>query len=48
VYDRDFKGPAYLQLATSVYWRVDLRDQCVYGSERDGDAERPDYNEFRW
>lgn len=48
VYDRDFKGPAYLRLATSVYWRVDLRDQCVYVSQRDGDTERPEYTELRW
>lgn len=34
VYDRDFKGPAYVRAGVSTYWRVDLRDRCVYVSTR--------------
>jgi Uma2 family endonuclease len=30
VYDRDFKGPAYLALGVREYWRVDLRERCLY------------------
>ncbi len=48
VYDRDFKGPAYLRLAVPVYWRVDLRDQCVYVSERGVDVERPVHDQLSW
>jgi Uma2 family endonuclease len=32
IYDRDFKGPAYLQAGVRTYWRVDLRDRCLYVS----------------
>ena len=32
VYDRDFKGPAYLRAGVRAYWRIDLRDRCVYVS----------------
>jgi Uma2 family endonuclease len=30
IYDRDFKGPAYLAMGVREFWRVDLRDRCVY------------------
>ncbi len=39
IYDRDFKGPAYLRAGVPTYWRVDLRDRCVYTSTPSEPAE---------
>ncbi|HEV8599484.1 MAG TPA: Uma2 family endonuclease [Gemmatimonadales bacterium] len=40
LYDRDYKGPAYLALGVREMWRVDLRERCVFVS-------RPGVSEVR-
>ncbi len=48
VYDRDFKRDAYLTLGVREVWLVDLHDQCVLVSSREGPRERSHRHELRW
>ena len=48
IYDRDFKGPAYTALGVPEYWRVDLRDRCVYVSIPSGPEERAEAEQLVW
>ncbi len=48
IYDRDTKGPAYLALGVQEFWRVDLRDRCVYVSRPRGPAEEPHPDQVTW
>ncbi len=48
LYDRDFKRPAYLRAGVRTYWRVDLRDRCVYVSTPDAPAERRCAETVQW
>lgn len=48
VYDRDHKGPAYIALGVREYWRVDIRDQCIYVSRPKGLAEEPHPDSLTW
>ncbi len=48
VYDRDFKGPAYPALGVLEYWRVDLRESCLFVSRRDGPSEEPHRDRVTW
>ncbi len=48
VCDRDYKGPAYLALGVPEYWRLDLRESCLYVSRRDGSSEEPHRERVTW
>lgn len=48
VYDRDFKGPAYMRAGVPTYWRVDMLDRCVYVTTPDGNTEVRHDTELRW
>jgi Uma2 family endonuclease len=48
IYDRDFKGPAYIAMGVLEYWRVDLRDCCLYVSRPGGPSEEPHREEVAW
>ena len=47
IYDRDFKRDAYLRLGVPEYWRVDLRDRCLYRS-RGNEVETPFRERMNW
>lgn len=48
IYDRDHKGPAYLGVGVQEFWRVDLRDQCIYVSRPEGSPEQPHRERLTW
>jgi Uma2 family endonuclease len=48
IYDRDYKGPAYLALGVREFWRVDLRDRCVYVSRSGGPTEQAHADAVAW
>ena len=48
VYDRDFKGPAYMRAGVKTYWRIDLRDRCLYVSVPGQPAEVRYSDQVRW
>ncbi len=48
VYDREYKRPAYLRAGVRTYWRVDLRDRCVYVSTPDAPAEQRCAETVQW
>lgn len=48
IYDRDFKGPAYMRAGVKTYWRIDLRDRCLYVSVPGQPAEVRHTDEVRW
>ena len=45
VYDRDYKGPAYLAAGIAEFWRVDLRDRCVYVATAAAPEERAEHHQ---
>jgi Uma2 family endonuclease len=47
VYDRDFKCDAYLRLGVPEFWRLDMRDRCLYRS-RAGEVETPFRDRMTW
>lgn len=48
VYDRDDKGPAYMRAGVLTYWRIDLRDRCLYVSTPGHAAELRHADEASW
>lgn len=48
IYDRDYKRPAYLAAGVREFWRVDLRDRCLYVATADAPAERVVTAEVTW
>ena len=48
MYDRDFKGPAYLAVGVGEYWRVDLNDRCLYVSRPGQEPEQRYAEEVTW
>jgi Uma2 family endonuclease len=48
VYDRDFKGPAYMRAGVLAYWRVDMLDRCIYVSTPGGKSEERHETDLRW
>ena len=48
VYDRDFKGPAYLALGVLEYWRLDLREGSLFVSRSGGPIERKHTETVTW
>lgn len=48
VYDRDFKGPAYLNLGVAEVWRVDLDAETILVSRPGELADLPHRDEVWW
>lgn len=48
IYDRYYKGPAYLAMGVMEYWQVDLREQCVYISRMGGPTEARHSDQLTW
>jgi Uma2 family endonuclease len=48
VYDRDFKGPAYLALGVLEYWRLDLREGSLFVSRSGEPGERKHTGTVTW
>lgn len=48
IYDRDYKRPAYLAAGVREFWRVDLRDRCVYVATQHAPTERAITDAVTW
>jgi Uma2 family endonuclease len=48
IYDRDFKGPAYLAMGVREYWRLDVRERCLYVSRQEGPVEDAHHEDVTW
>ena len=48
IYDRDHKRPAYLSAGVSEFWRIDLKDRCVYVSTPERPEERHEAGHLTW
>ena len=48
IYDRDYKRPAYLAAGVREFWRVDLRDRCLYVATADAPDERAITDAVTW
>ncbi len=48
IYDRDFKGPAYLAMGVLEYWRLDLQERCLNRSRPGGPSEEPHPDSVTW
>ncbi len=48
IYDRDYKGPAYLRAGVQEVWRADLREQCIFVSRPDAPEEERRVDSLSW